>query len=120
MQQPEVCLKAEGAQPGNPVCSEIDKATWNGQWGDGSEEDPWPLVMVEAGKCYRLRFIGMMGQAQNFQVSENNFSICFLLEISLRGFPFQISCSFDKYRTPKHNTNHIFQRTSRSRSRGTT
>ena len=69
MQQPEVCLKAEGAQPGNPVCSEIDKATWNGQWGDGSEEDPRPLVMVEAGKCYRLRFIGMMGQTQNFLIS---------------------------------------------------
>mmetsp|Transcript_103067 Transcript_103067/g.204615 ORF Transcript_103067/g.204615 Transcript_103067/m.204615 type:complete len:657 (-) Transcript_103067:82-2052(-) len=67
-QNPEVCLKAEGAQPGNPVCAEIEKATWNGQWGDGSGEYPWPLVTVEKGKCYRLRFIGMMGQAQNFQI----------------------------------------------------
>jgi len=66
---PGMCLRNEGAQPGNPVCAEIDKATWNGQWGDGSEEYPWPMINVEKGKCYRLRFIGMMGQAQNFQIT---------------------------------------------------
>merc|ERR1712054_475410 len=66
---PDVCLKVEGAQPGNPVCSEIDKASWNGQWGDGSKDYPWPMVTVKEGTCYRLRFIGMMGQAQNFQIS---------------------------------------------------
>jgi len=66
---PGVCLRREGAQPGNPVCAEIEKATWNGVWGDGSDEYPWPMVTVEEGKCYRLRFIGMMGQAQNFQIS---------------------------------------------------
>lgn len=66
---PGVCLRAEGAQPGNPVCAEIDKATWNGVWGDGSSDYPWPMVTVEQGKCYRLRFIGMMGQTQNFQIS---------------------------------------------------
>jgi len=65
---PGTCMRTEGAQPGNPVCSEIDKATWNGQWGDGSDEYPWPMVTVEKGKCYRLRFIGIMGQAQNFQI----------------------------------------------------
>jgi iron transport multicopper oxidase len=65
---PDVCLRAEGAQPGNPVCKEIEKASWNGVWGDGSDEYPWPMVQVEPGKCYRLRFIGMMGQAQNFQI----------------------------------------------------
>jgi FtsP/CotA-like multicopper oxidase with cupredoxin domain len=66
---PGACLKSEGAQPGNPVCAEIEKATYNGAWGDGSDEYPWPLIEVEPGKCYRLRFIGMMGQAQNFQMS---------------------------------------------------
>lgn len=66
---PEVCLAAEGAQPGNPVCAEIDKATFNGQWGDGTDEYPWPLITVTEGKCYRLRFIGMMGQTQSFQIS---------------------------------------------------
>jgi len=65
---PGACLRSEGAQPGNPVCAEIERATWNGQWGDGSDEYPWPLVTVAPGKCYRLRFIGMMGQAQNFQI----------------------------------------------------
>ena len=34
--------------------------------------------------------------------SENNFAICFLLEIPLRGFPFQMKL-YDKYRIPKHN-----------------
>jgi len=67
-QNAEACLKAEGAQPGNPVCKEIERATFNGQWGDGSDEYPWPLVTVEQGKCYRMRFIGMMGQTQNFQI----------------------------------------------------
>lgn len=66
---PDVCLRAEGALPGNPVCAEIDRGSFNGQWGNGTKEYPWPEVEVEAGKCYRFRFIGMMGQAQNFQVS---------------------------------------------------
>jgi len=66
---PDVCLKTEGAQPGNPVCAEIDKASWNGQWGDGSIKYPWPLVTVKKGTCYRFRVIGIMGQAQNFQLS---------------------------------------------------
>jgi len=48
---------------------EIEKATWSGVWGDGSKEYPWPKFTVEQGKCYRLRFIGMMGQAQNFQIA---------------------------------------------------
>merc|ERR1711907_656515 len=68
-QDPGACLKAEGAQPGNPVCMEIEKATWIGVWGDGSKEYPWPKFTVEQGKCYRLRFIGMLGQAQNFQIA---------------------------------------------------
>merc|ERR1740130_1536528 len=68
-QNPGACLKAEGAQPGNPVCAEIQKASFNGQWGDGSDEYPWPMVTVQKGKCYLLRFIGMMGQAQNFQIT---------------------------------------------------
>ena len=40
----DACLAADGAQPGNPVCAEIDKASWNGVWGDGSDEYPWPLI----------------------------------------------------------------------------
>jgi len=65
---PDVCLRDEGAQPGNPVCKEIEKTSWNGQWGDGSVEYPWPKITVQQGKCYRLRFIGMMGQAQNYLI----------------------------------------------------
>eukprot|EP00933_Yihiella_yeosuensis_P060832 TRINITY_DN63635_c0_g1_i1.p1 TRINITY_DN63635_c0_g1~~TRINITY_DN63635_c0_g1_i1.p1 ORF type:complete len:956 (-),score=217.94 TRINITY_DN63635_c0_g1_i1:385-3252(-) len=66
---PGTCLRVEGAQPGNPVCQEIQKGAWNGQWGDGSADYPWPKLTVEKGKCYRFRFIGMMGQTQNFLIS---------------------------------------------------
>ena len=43
--------------------------------------------------------------------SENNFAIWFLLEIPMRGFPFQMK-SFEKCRMPKNNTNSCFQRIS--------
>ena len=36
-------------------------------------------------------------------VPENNFEICFLLEIPLRGFPFQ-STIYETYRMPNNNT----------------
>ena len=38
-----VVISAGGAQPGNPVCAEIDKASWNGQWGDGTDEYHRPV-----------------------------------------------------------------------------
>ena len=34
--------------------------------------------------------------------SEDNFAVCLLLEIPMRGFPFQINSS-EKYRIPKNN-----------------
>jgi len=67
--EPEVCLKLEGALPGNPVCAEIEHASFNGVYGDGSDEYPFPTIEVEQGKCYRMRFIGMMTNAQNFITS---------------------------------------------------
>ena len=39
---------------------------------------------------------------------ENNFAMCFLLEIPLRGFPLQIEL-YDKCRIPKNNTHLIFK-----------
>merc|ERR1719313_594581 len=67
---PEVCLKLEGqaVDVGNPVCNEIDKMSWNGAYGNGSKLLPYPLIEVEKGKCYRLRFIGAGGNTQNWQV----------------------------------------------------
>ena len=68
---PEVCLKLEG-QPtdvGNPVCKEIDRATFNGQYGNGSAAYPYVQIEVEQGKCYRFRFYGGMGNTQNFQTN---------------------------------------------------
>ena len=42
---------------------------------------------------------------------ESNFAICFLLEIPMTGFPFQMRL-FEKYRIPKNYTNTVFQRIS--------
>lgn len=73
---PSVCLKLEGAMAGNDVCSDIDYASINGQvaWGDVQKKPslkqyPYPLVDVEKGKCYRMRFIMMASNAENYIVS---------------------------------------------------
>merc|ERR1711871_1712569 len=73
-QNPDVCLKLEGAMAGNDVCSDIDYASVNGQiaTGDLQKYDskyPYPLIDVEKGKCYRLRFIMMASNAENYIVS---------------------------------------------------
>eukprot|EP00948_MAST-09A_sp_MAST-9A-sp1_P003468 g3468.t1 len=72
-QNPDVCLKLEGAMAGNDVCSDIDYASVNGQvaTGDLQKYDskyPYPLIDVEKGKCYRLRFIMMASNAENYIV----------------------------------------------------
>jgi FtsP/CotA-like multicopper oxidase with cupredoxin domain len=54
---PSVCLKVEGAMPGNDVCADIRHASFNGAYGNGTTSFPFPLIGVDAGKCYRFRFI---------------------------------------------------------------
>ena len=81
-QNPDVCLKLEGAMAGNDVCSDIEYASVNGQvaLGDLQKFDkkyPYPLVDVEAGKCYRFRYI-MMASRKNIMmpmVSDHCFKI---------------------------------------------
>merc|ERR1719460_3138785 len=75
-QDPEVCLKLEGAMAGNDVCSDIDYASVNGQvaWGNlqkspNLKQYPYPLIEVEEGKCYRMRFIMMASNAENYIVT---------------------------------------------------
>jgi len=46
---PSVCLKVEGAMPGNDVCADIRHASFNGIFGNGSDAFSFPLVPVEAG-----------------------------------------------------------------------
>lgn len=58
---------------GNDVCSDIEYASVNGQvaLGDLQKFDkkyPYPLVDVEAGKCYRFRYIMMASNAENYIV----------------------------------------------------
>jgi len=71
-QNPDVCMKLEGAVPGNDVCSDMDYGSLNGQVGPGDKQDvfdpayPYPLVDVEQGKCYRFRIIAMMSNVENY------------------------------------------------------
>jgi FtsP/CotA-like multicopper oxidase with cupredoxin domain len=67
---PDICLKLEGQEVdvGNPVCNEIDKTSWNGFYGNGSVTYPYPTITIEQGKCYRLRWIAMAGNTQNYQI----------------------------------------------------
>lgn len=73
-QNPDVCLKLEGAMPGNDVCSDIEHASVNGVVATGNLQKyekayPYPLINVEEGKCYRMRFIAMMSNAENYIVT---------------------------------------------------
>jgi FtsP/CotA-like multicopper oxidase with cupredoxin domain len=80
-QNPDVCLKLEGAMAGNDVCSDIDYASVNGQvawgdlqvknskkWGSDLSRYPYPIIEVDPGKCYRMRFIMMASNAENYIV----------------------------------------------------
>lgn len=66
---PSVCLKLEGAMPGNDVCADIRHASFNGIYGNGSDAYPFQLLPVEAGKCYRQRWIMAGSNTENFVVS---------------------------------------------------
>jgi FtsP/CotA-like multicopper oxidase with cupredoxin domain len=73
-QDPDVCLKLEGAMAGNDVCSDIDFASVNGQMATGQYQDfdkkyPYPLIEVDPGKCYRMRIMMMASNAENYIVS---------------------------------------------------
>ena len=56
---PAVCLKLEGAMPGNDVCADIRHGSFNGQYGNGTAHYPYPLITVKPGVCYRMRFMMM-------------------------------------------------------------
>lgn len=55
--RPDVCFGADGHLAGG--CPLVDRATLNGQWGDGRRGYPKPVITVEQGSCYRLRFLGL-------------------------------------------------------------
>lgn len=66
---PSACLKLEGAMPGSDVCADIRHASFNGMYGNGSDAYPFPLVTVEANKCYRMRWIMAGSNTENFQIT---------------------------------------------------
>ena len=101
-QNPDVCLKLEGAMAGNDVCSDIDYASVNGQvaWGDlqvahapkaDLKRYPYPLVSVDAGKCYRVRFIMAASNAENYivAIAGHNMTLVALDGVPVR--PLQIT-----------------------------
>jgi FtsP/CotA-like multicopper oxidase with cupredoxin domain len=63
--EPGVCLRLEGAMAGNDVCADIRHASYNGQYGDGTAAYPYPLIDVEQGKCYRVRYIFTGANTEN-------------------------------------------------------
>jgi len=66
--QPGVCLRLEGAMAGNDVCADIRWGSINGQYGNGSAAYPYPIIQVEHGKCYRMRWLMMGSNTENFVV----------------------------------------------------
>jgi len=59
-------------------CPDIDKATLNGQFGDGSKAYPAPVVEVQKGECYLLRLLGVSmlpGSVFDFSVQDHHFSL---------------------------------------------
>lgn len=66
---PSSCLKLEGAMPGNDVCADIRHGSFNGQYGNGTNKFPYPLIKVKKGKCYRMRWIMAGSNTENFQIS---------------------------------------------------
>jgi len=66
---PSSCLKLEGPQPGNDVCADIRHGSFNGMWGDGSKNYPFPLVTVKPNTCYRMRFVLGGSNTENFQIT---------------------------------------------------
>jgi L-ascorbate oxidase len=66
---PSVCLKNEGAMPGNDVCSDVRHASFNGRYGNGTRAYPFPLIEVQKGKCHRMRWIFMGVNTENFIIS---------------------------------------------------
>ena len=67
--EPGTCLRLEGAIPGNDVCADVRMVSWNGIYGDGSVEYPYPTIQVEKDKCYRMRFIFMGVNTENLIIS---------------------------------------------------
>lgn len=60
------------------MCPPIDKVTFDGVWGDGSKYYPLPKYNVVAGKCYRVRMVGLMSQVSRLNVSIEGHSFTLL------------------------------------------
>lgn len=66
---PTVCLKVEGSMPGNPVCADVDKIGINGQFGEGTDAYPYPIIDVEPDTCYRFRIVHGSSNADSITFS---------------------------------------------------
>eukprot|EP01116_Phalansterium_solitarium_P017868 TRINITY_DN4521_c0_g1_i1.p1 TRINITY_DN4521_c0_g1~~TRINITY_DN4521_c0_g1_i1.p1 ORF type:complete len:549 (+),score=83.57 TRINITY_DN4521_c0_g1_i1:59-1705(+) len=59
----------------NPVTYQLPFTLINGQWGNGTAELPYPTISVQAGVCYRFRFINMNGETVGNTVSINGHNM---------------------------------------------
>jgi FtsP/CotA-like multicopper oxidase with cupredoxin domain len=74
---PNVCFDSAGQWDQNS-CPEINKATFNGVWGDGSKEYPAAIMEVIQGHCYTLRVLGFAVQSHNafdLSIQDHTFSL---------------------------------------------
>jgi FtsP/CotA-like multicopper oxidase with cupredoxin domain len=60
-----------------PMAS-AQKATLNGQWGDGSKESPKPVIQVKSDVCYTLKMLAVSMQPDSmfeFSIKDHHFSL---------------------------------------------
>merc|ERR1711990_796639 len=68
-QRAHLCFNPLGGWD-NEICPGLEKATLNGQWGDGSKGWPFPIVEVSKGQCYNFQSIAFSPQQSNeFEIS---------------------------------------------------
>lgn len=76
--EPDVCLTYNGDKKQKP-CPPVDKVTFDGMWGESDNKYyPLPEYKVKAGKCYRLRMVGLMSQVQRLNVSIESHKLTLL------------------------------------------
>jgi len=72
---PNVCFDSRGKWDGRG-CSDIDKATLNGVWGNQTKDYPGAEIQVIAGHCYTLQMLGISMQPNNafeLQIASHTF-----------------------------------------------
>lgn len=65
----DLMLEGQAMDTGNSVLNEVNLITWDGRYGNGTAEYPYPEYVVKPGKCYRIRWLNVGGNLQNLQIN---------------------------------------------------